>query len=504
MALRKKDVMKAPRRFNPQQILDAHEWRKSVAIALAFAAVLLLANSFDWLGFLAKERINAQDVHIWRFMPPTTEKTEIIVLTCLLGAAIATVLHPLMFWFSLALMICALVVVSMSYYSYESFGVWWLFPVFGMIGSGSTVFGLKEIKLRQVVLKVRINLESMLPPWILQKVLADPRSLNIVDRKVTATVVVIDVSGLSALCENHALEDVVAGVRALSHVLRATVHRFGGVIMPSYREGFVCIFGDLFHEGSTLTWHAEYALQCMSEVQRTNARTMLAAAAEKRPVLALRIGVTSARVNIGNLGRTEAFDFALFGSALDEARTYERTCDTNTVLFSRATRDMLVKLDRNAPMLSKRVVAGNFGHNGDKIEAYELDPFHDVPALRRDATRVWREALKLIRNEERWPIKNPGLIRVLTSIGPGKPYNVSVSGMALLLDQAVPPGTSMRLKFESDHPALKARLENRELAGVNAVVIWAKPSGQTFLHGLEYKDIPRADREFLLQCVLGL
>jgi class 3 adenylate cyclase len=491
--------MKADRRFNPNQILDAHEWRKSIAIALIFSSALIAINCIDWIPLLTTEKINIASIH---FMNPSSDKLEIILMTCLLGAAIATVLHPLMFWFSLALMFGALVIVSMSYSSYDGFNLWWSFPVIGMLGSGSTVFGLKEWKLRQVIFKVKVGLEDMVPGWILQKIMSDPRSLNITDRQVSGTLVVIDIVGLATLGENYHLKETMSAVRSLSHNIRAIVHRFGGVMMPSYREGFLCIFGDMFHNGSSLTWHAEYALQCAMEIQKLNAKTMLAAAREKQPVLAIRIGINSSRIVIGNLGRQQGVDFTIFGTALEEARTYERSCETSSILFSRSTRDMLVKIDRNSPMFAKRIVNATFGQNADKVEAYELDPFHDAPEIRRDITKVWREALKLTRAEERWPIKNLAAFRLATNIGQGNLINISMSGMALLLDQATASGTSLRIKIDTENQALKGRLENRDLTGFNVLVKWSKPSGNVYLHGVEYKDMARSDKEFLLQCLL--
>lgn len=479
-------------------VLDRINWQASLGAGAAWAFFLLSFSVVDWGTLIAAQDHTLRALH---FVNPDPQRVAILGMMCVVGGAIAAVLHPMMLWTALSLLVAAIGVVSTSFYSYKELDLWWALPAIGTVASGVTVFLLKEMKRREMLMRLGTALEPVLPEWVLKEIRSKPDQLNLKDRQTFVSIMAVDIVGLAGISQTYSPEETMDAMRDLYVRVRKIVHSYGGVVLRGYRDGFTCFFGDLLHKGPGVSWHAEYALKCAADLQKLNGQAAITAAREKKPVLIGRVGISSARLILGNLGTHENFEFAIIGKAIEEARAYERSCEGNSILFGPITRDLLVKIDRHSAAFTKRLIKLS-AKSDDMTEVFEFDPYFDNPTLRRDCANALRESAKLVRTEERWPIKKPELLRINTSVGDGTVFNVSLGGLALELNVSVTAGTMIRLKIDTPNEILKSRLDNRNLSGLNVEVRWSKPTGANYLHGVSYKSVQKADLEFLLQCIL--
>jgi class 3 adenylate cyclase len=489
--------MTAPQpRHTPK--LDETDWIRAGIVGGTVALVLFALTAIRWEKLMTSAMPGIGDLS---FAMPSLDRTALVILAPVTGALVAAVLHPMALWTALALIAAAMTGVGFSYYSYKAISLWWFLPIIGVLTSGGVVFHLKEVLRRTGRASLRAALSSFLPQVVVEKVVNEPSLLVAGDRQSTGTIVVVELGSFTALAVKQNPVEVREAVKAIHDLLRQMVSAFGGVMCSGHRHGFVLAFGDLFLKDGYLARHAEAALQCAMTVQKACAERSSRMAATNQLVTALKIGVASGRINIGNIGDDGNVVPLFFGEPMEVARNLQRSCDSNRILISSITKDLLGKPISDSDWLTKRMVNGAT-ETEELTDAYEIDPLRDEPDLKKRVMEAIRASQKRERKDERWPVKWPERVRILTSVGEGMLLNISRHGLGLRLPQGMGVGTTVRVSFVPVDEGLNQRLTQRGIGWVTAEVRWTSTGKEGNAHGCIYKNLPAADKEFLFLCLL--
>lgn len=482
------------KRFKPDWI----DWKIFIPMGVFWSAFLFIIAGIEWLDFLNSEHAN---LSLISFRLPDVNYGFILLLACVTAGGVAAVLHPMMFWTALAMMVGAVFLLALSFYQYDGVKISWLVHGLGVFLTGVSVFCIKEMKRRDMLVRMRSSLERVVSKKSLLFLEKDPQYLDIRDRQVPASIVAVELVGFVDMLSGHSQDAVSNRFRLVYNELTKTVHSLGGLVLPGYHGRFLCAFGDSLIEGSPVLKHAERALQSAMQLQRDQALRIRMQSGRSEPVLTMKIGVASARCFISNIGSLENIEFGLFGTAVDEATHLATHADMGGILFSRMTRDLLVGVNPESSPFHQKLINPVSGAE-EMIPVFSFDPLYDNAVLRGEVFNVIRDAANYERKDIRHPIKDASRIQISTNVGSGHILNISQGGVGLKLPAAVAIGSSLRVKVIGGDDILMQRLKNRDLTSFGVEVRWSSGSGTDFVHGLVYKTMRNEDREFLLQCIL--
>src|SRR5690606_26647999 len=148
---------------------------------LIWGALLFLFAGFEWLDFLNSEHANLSAI---RFRLPDVNFGAVLVLACITAGGVAAVLHPMMFWTALSMMMGVVFLLALRFYQYKGIMVSWLLHGVGIFATGVSVFGIKELKRWNMLIRMRSSLERVINKKSLEFLEKEPEYLDVRDRHV--------------------------------------------------------------------------------------------------------------------------------------------------------------------------------------------------------------------------------------------------------------------------------------------------------------------------------
>ncbi len=151
------------------------------------------------------------------------------------------------------------------------------------------------------------------------------------------TVVFADLAGSTALAEALDPEEVKLIVgEAVARIVLA-VESLGGTVKDLAGDGVLSFFGAPIAHEDDAERALRAALQVVQEVERYGAEV---AAAWGVPDLAVRVGVATGPVVLGQIGAGERVEYAAFGDTVNIAARLQAHAEPNSVLAGAVTRRM--------------------------------------------------------------------------------------------------------------------------------------------------------------------
>lgn len=370
----------------------------------------------------------------------------------------------------------------------------WILPVTGLVLAALGCYAdALAVDARKAAL-MRHDLDGVLNPAKLQKILE--RRANLEATEQVVTIMFIDIVGFSRAAEKQTPKEAFSSLKVLIDDLRKTVHEFGGDVDRTLGDGMLCVFGYDLDEGGGRPMHADHAVQCAAKIQLENLKRIMKAEKTKSAVFPVRIGINTTNVFIGNLGDSEKLDFTVIGNGVNFAQRLEAACDRHMVMIGASTSDMLSPFPAKDSMIRRRFI--RIKHHEDLVEAYEVDPFWDDPKMLNDGDEAYRQYIGVERSDTRWPVPIPGAIRVLTNYGDGDLVNFSQDGFTIKLNGYYAVNVAMSMKLDSPDGELGERLERAGLLPIVLEVRWARPAGDGYIHGCLIKNLTREHRDDII------
>ncbi len=241
----------------------------------------------------------------------------LLALTVLLPASLRW--HP----GAVALLTAGLVggMALLSWLLFLQFGRW-LAPLFPMAATAS-IYGASALtayaQTRQRARQTRAMFSQYVPAAVVSRLVAEPELLRLGGEAREVTLLFTDLAGFTTLSEQLSAEQTVELLGLYFGAMAPIVHASGGTIDKYIGDALMAFWGAPLDDVD----HAEHAVRAAVAMQEAMGK--LCDALERRglPRIAMRIGVHSGRVVVGNVGSAERFSYTAIGDAVNLAARLE-------------------------------------------------------------------------------------------------------------------------------------------------------------------------------------
>jgi class 3 adenylate cyclase len=304
-----------------------------------------------------------------------------------------------------------------------------------------------------------------------------------VDRPIEAKVSImfIDMVQFSAIASRRSDTETYRILAERMRKIIAIVEDHGGSVDRSLGDGILCFFG--YGAGLRHKHHAIAALQAAIDVQRLAAGARHSGADAGEPLtLPMRVGIHSARVVIGNLGTNAHLDFTMIGSGVNLASRMETACAPFKIMVSESTMEQLRACRADVHASSPVLVA--IKHKKRPVCAYEIDPFHDMPAVRVAAEQRFFRQTGSTRAGRRSTLRQGTRLVLESDLGRLDADGFSLHGFSASAGFQLGRGVTLTARLVSDDPVLAHVLQGYLLQTVVLEVRWSQASAGRYRHGL--------------------
>ncbi len=192
---------------------------------------------------------------------------------------------------------------------------------------------------RQRASATRAMFSQYVPPEVVSRLIAEPELMQLGGEAREVTLLFTDLAGFTTLSEQLSAEQTVELLGLYFGAMAPLVHASGGTIDKYIGDALMAFWGAPLPD----TNHAEHAVRAAIAMQQ--AMPALCQALQRRglPPIAMRIGVHSGRVVVGNVGSAERFSYTAIGDAVNLAARLEGANKAfgTGILLSQATAALL-------------------------------------------------------------------------------------------------------------------------------------------------------------------
>jgi len=353
----------------------------------------------------------------------------------------------------------------------------------------------------------------------LNQILSNQSEFDFVASEQVVTLMFIDIVGFSKASETQSPKEAFSNLKELLGSLTKTVQDHGGIVDKSLGDGLLCYFGyycagmdcikgscqDRGEGGKCAqhcaksSWvhnHAERAVRCALDIQKSNSVRMNHADSASRAVYPLRIGINTAAVYIGDVGTNHRVDFTVIGQGVNFAQRLEAACDSNMIMIGPATHDLLPTHLRNDWKCIQKMV--QIKHHEELTEAYELNPFEDRPDLLQRSIAAYRKFSGANRLDTRWLAPEGHDLKIMTDFGLGELQNFSYAGFQIMFSQYIAKGAKINMTIISDDQHIQETFAGMGLVPIVIEIRWAKALERGgCVHGCMIQNLTEHRQKFL-------
>jgi len=353
--------------------------------------------------------------------------------------------------------------------------------------------GMKVTEMRQNIAILRRHLKGIIADDRIDDVATMGPNLLREPIDEYVTILFVDIVGYSLIFERMNSTEAFHSLRLVMSEMTQIVHRYGGVVDKSLGDGILAFFGyDLI--GKTIQGHEGAALLCARDLQQ---HAVAAGLRDGGTVFPLRVGINSAKVNIGNLGDENRLDLTIAGSGVVLASRFEGCCEPFKIILGEATYFALPPDITNSSGFSRILVPVK--HQTSLNTAYEYDPLVDQGDLPFQALERYRQQNQFMVQHARHQVQEGYVLR--TSYGPMQLVNFSVGGFGLLSSLHLGRGVPLEifLDLPPSHPA------TAWVSSVSVEVVWSAVRGDgRFLQGVRVNGRNLEQRDMIFKLVEDL
>jgi PAS domain S-box-containing protein len=154
---------------------------------------------------------------------------------------------------------------------------------------------------------------------VVQRLLASPDDLQAGGSQAVVSVLVADIRGFSALCEQLPPTGVVALLNRYLETMTGVIECYDGTIDEIEGDGMLVVFG----APSWTVDHAERAVTCALAMQRAMLEVNAANARDDLPAIEIGIGIHTGDVIVGSIGSAKRAKYGVVGRTVNLAARIE-------------------------------------------------------------------------------------------------------------------------------------------------------------------------------------
>ena len=189
---------------------------------------------------------------------------------------------------------------------------------------------INEEKAKEVLRK---SFEAYFPPAIVQKLMANPRSIAERGVKKELTILFSDIKNFTGHSSTLTPEHVQRLLNEYFEAMTEIVFKHGGTIDKFIGDGLMVFFGDPEPQPD----HAVRCVQAAMEMQHKVAA--LRQSWEKRGdfPIRIRIGINTGQVSVGNMGSARRLSYTVLGADVNLAQRLESNAPVDGIMISQRT-----------------------------------------------------------------------------------------------------------------------------------------------------------------------
>ena len=198
----------------------------------------------------------------------------------------------------------------------------WLPPLLPMAATAG-IYGASALAgyaaARQRARATRAMFSQYAPPEVVARLIAEPELMRLGGEAREVTLLFTDLAGFTTLSEQLSAEQTVELLGLYFGAMAPIVHASGGTIDKYIGDALMAFWGAPLDDAD----HAEHAVRAAIAMQAAMAG--LCDTLERRglPRIAMRIGLHTGRVVVGNVGSAERFSYTAIGDAVNLAARLE-------------------------------------------------------------------------------------------------------------------------------------------------------------------------------------
>ena len=213
---------------------------------------------------------------------------------------------------------------------------------------------------------VKKAFQKYISPAVLEKILKDPKNLELGGKRQTLTVLFSDIRGFSTYCEKRSPEEIIMMLNEYFSLMTRIVFDHGGTLDKYLGDGLMAIFGAPAHlEIDPAVCAIRAAFEMQEQLKSLRERWIL----EKKEPFYIGIGINTGPMVVGNMGSSFVMNYTVVGDEVNLAARLEGlTRQFNAdVIISRSTYEK-VKHEWEVKCLGEVRVKGR----EQMVEVYEL------------------------------------------------------------------------------------------------------------------------------------
>ncbi len=444
------------------------------------------------------------------------ESPFILLIAAILGALYARYFSPIRASVIVSLNIFAVFIGAILLFVSRGNMVFWLLPIVTLAFSAIAETIIKYIVFEQRSRKVGMALEGLVPRHVLKSIMQNPKAMEFRPAKISISIMFIDVEGFSARFAGIDPDLVFASLQRQLSRLGEIVHAHGGIIDKTLGDGLLAFFGHSYDpsEPKSTTPHILQALDCAAAIQQEWALRMVQSPEVSRPLsvttdiqaMPLRIGINSGDVYLGNLGAGKRVDVTIVGDAVNFAKRLEESANLFRIMIGGQAKEILSTAKANNPNHVKQValrrVLLQIKHRVELVEAWEVDPFCNNPALLRQALDVARGQAERKNTRTEWLLTQDFEVTINGS-GKGKLVDFSDSGICVETAEYYGRKVQVTIELATNIQGLQNQLRENDLATLLAEVRWGAPLTGKTKHGFRILNLSYEQRQKLHRTLMG-
>ncbi len=198
----------------------------------------------------------------------------------------------------------------------------WLAPLFPML-SVVAVYGasllVNYVASRQRTLQVRMMFSQYVPAEVVARLVERPELLRLGGEARELTLMFTDLANFTGLSERLTAEATVDVLTEYFNAMTPIIHRYGGTVDKFIGDAVMAFWGAPLDDAQ----HAEHAVCAAIEMQAAMTALSVSLQARGLPAIAMRIGIHTGRVVVGNIGSHSRFSYTVIGDAVNLAARLE-------------------------------------------------------------------------------------------------------------------------------------------------------------------------------------
>jgi len=237
-----------------------------------------------------------------------------------------------------SLMAAGIVLLAFTVWSYD-IASGEFFVIFVPVAVMSLV--TRAVAIERKAVRASRALERYLSPELLKRMLDKRPDIDLSAKRMELTILFVDIQGFTTISEQVQVDYIHRFLNDFFTGMTQAVFDHQGAVNKFLGDGLLAFFGDPIPVEN----HAECAVRAAIDMQKAmmkvNAQWMRSGLGDFQNGLAIRIGINTGLVIVGDLGSARRIEYTVLGSAVNIASRLESLCPPGGVIMSSRTRAMI-------------------------------------------------------------------------------------------------------------------------------------------------------------------